>query len=69
MKLALSSLRSKVARRVLAVFLLCALLPFSGLVLVAYYQVAGFFETRNQNQLRDLAKLFGLDVHEKSTKN
>ncbi|MBI2228154.1 MAG: GAF domain-containing protein [Deltaproteobacteria bacterium] len=67
MKLALSSLRSKVARRVLAVFLLCALLPFSGLVLVAYYQVAGFFETRNQNQLRDLAKLFGLDVHEKLT--
>ena len=67
MKLALSSLRSKVARRVFAVFLLCALLPFSGLVLVAYYQVAGFFETRNQNQLRDLAKLFGLDVHEKLT--
>ncbi len=65
MKLALSSLQSKVARRVLAMFLLCALLPFSGLVLLAYYQVAGFFETRNQNQLRDLAKLFGMDVHEK----
>ena len=65
MKLALSSLQSRVARRVLAVFLLCALLPFSGLVLLAYYQVAGFFETRNQNQLRDLAKLLGSDVHEK----
>ena len=67
MKLAVRSLQSKVARRVFAVFLLCALLPFSGLVLLAYYQVAGFFETRNQNQLRDLAKLFGLDVHEKLT--
>jgi len=65
MKFAVSSLQSKVARRVFAVFLLCALLPFSGLVLLAYYQVVDFFETRNQNQLRDLAKLFGTDVHEK----
>jgi len=65
MKLALRSLQSRVARRVFAVFLLCALLPFSGLVLLAYYQVVDFFETRNQNQLRDLAKLFGTDVHEK----
>jgi len=65
MKLAVRSLQSRVARRVFAVFLICALLPFSGLVLITYYQVVGFFETRNQNQLRDLAKLFGTDVHEK----
>jgi len=65
MKFAVRSLQSKVARRVFAVFLLCALLPFSGLVLLAYYQVVEFFETRNQIQLRDLAKLFGTDVREK----
>ena len=61
------SLRSKIARRIFAVFLICALLPFAGLVLLAYYQVVEFFETKNQDQLRDLAKLFGMDVHEKLT--
>jgi len=65
--LQLGSLRSKVAQRIFAVFLICALLPFAGLVLIAYHQVVGFFETKNQEQLRDLAKLFGLDIHEKLT--
>jgi signal transduction histidine kinase len=61
------SLRSKIAPRIFAVFLICALLPFTGLVLIAYHQVVEFFETKNQDQLRDLAKLFGMDVHEKLT--
>ncbi len=61
------SLRSKIAQRIFAVFLICALLPFAGLVLIAYHQVVEFFETKNQDQLRDLAKLFGMDVHEKLT--
>ncbi len=61
------SLRSKVAQRIFVVFLICALLPFAGLVLIAYHQVVEFFETKNRDQLRDLAKLFGMDVHEKLT--
>ncbi|MEO6163675.1 MAG: BRCT domain-containing protein, partial [Candidatus Binatia bacterium] len=60
-----TSLRSRVAQRIFSVFLLCALLPFAGMVLIAYYQVATFFETKNQSQLRDLAKLFGAEVHER----
>jgi len=67
MFLASTSLRSKIARRIFAVFLLCALLPFAGLVLLAYHQVVTFFETKNKSQLRDLAKLFGMDVHERLT--
>jgi signal transduction histidine kinase/HAMP domain-containing protein len=62
-----TSLRSKVAQRIFAVFLLCAILPFAGLVLLAYHQVATFFESKNSSQLRDLAKLFGMDVHERLT--
>ena len=62
-----TSLRSRVAQRIFSVFLLCALLPFAGLVLIAYYQVASFFETKNQSQLHDLAKLFGTEVHERLT--
>jgi signal transduction histidine kinase/HAMP domain-containing protein len=62
-----SSLRSKIARRIFALFLICGLLPFAGLLFIAYHQVVEFFETKNQEQLRDLAKLFGLDIHEKLT--
>jgi signal transduction histidine kinase/HAMP domain-containing protein len=60
-----SSLRSKIARRIFALFVICGLLPFAGLALIAYHQTVEFFETKNQEQLRDLAKLFGLDIHEK----
>ena len=62
-----TSLRSRVAQRIFSVFLLCALLPFAGLVLIAYHQVVAFFEIKNQSQLRDLAKLFGSEVHERLT--
>lgn len=59
------SLRSKIAQRIFALFIICGLLPFAVLAYVAYHQTVEFFETKNQEQLRDLAKLFGLDIHEK----
>ncbi len=62
-----TSLRSRVARRIFVVFLVCAFLPFGGLVLVSYHQVATFFEQRNERQLRALAKLFGVDLFQKLT--
>src|ERR1700752_111894 len=62
-----TSLRSRVARRIFGLFLICAFLPFGGLVLVSYYQVASFFDQKNQNQLRALAKVVGMDVFEKLT--
>ena len=60
-----SSLRSKVARRIFWVFLSCALLPCAGLIVVSYLQIENFFFDKSERQLRDLAKLFGLDVHER----
>jgi signal transduction histidine kinase len=65
MKFQTSSLRSKVARRIFSIFLLCALLPFAGLVVISYYQVKTFFDEKNHRQLHDLAKLYGMDVHER----
>jgi signal transduction histidine kinase/HAMP domain-containing protein len=62
-----TSFQSRVARRIFAAFLLCSLLPFAGLVLVAYHQIAIFFDAKSQSQLRDFAKLFGMDVHERLT--
>ncbi|MDP2602592.1 MAG: ATP-binding protein [Deltaproteobacteria bacterium] len=63
--LGFTSFHSRVARRIFAAFLLCSLLPFAGLVLAAYYQIAAFFDAKSQSQLRDTAKLFGMDAHEK----
>ncbi len=65
MRLEASSLRSKVARRIFFIFLLCGLLPFAALVAISYYQVGSFFDEKNHRQLRDLAKLYGMDVHER----
>jgi len=62
-----TSLRSRVARRIFVVFLVCAFLPFGGLVLVSYHQVVTFFDQRNERQLRALAKLFGVDLFQKLT--
>src|SRR5437870_169104 len=60
-----TSLRSSVARRIFLIFLLCAFLPFGTLVLVSYHQVEKFFSQRSQRQLREMAKLFGMDVFQR----
>ncbi len=67
MKLESHSLRSKVARRIFVVFLVCAVIPFTGLLLTSYYQVATIFKDRNQQQLRALAKIIGMELFEKLT--
>lgn len=61
--LQLESLHSKVARRIFVAFLLCALIPFAGLVIIAYSQVASFFNEKSQRQLHEMAKAFGMDIH------
>jgi signal transduction histidine kinase len=62
---AATSLRSRIARRIFGVFLLCALIPFAGLVLVSYRQVTEFFNDKSQRQLRALAKSLGMDTYER----
>jgi signal transduction histidine kinase/cell division protein FtsL len=60
-----TALRSKVARRILGVFLLCALVPFAGLAIFSYHQVSAFFNEKTQRQLRAMAKTFGMDIYER----
>lgn len=67
MSIEASSLRSKVARRIFWIFLSCALLPCAALIAISYVQVEQFFTEKNQRELRDLAKIFGLDLHERLT--
>ena len=65
MKFETRSLCSKVAWRFFSIFLLRALLPFAGLVVISYYQVKTFFDEKNHRQLHDLTKLYGMGVHER----
>jgi len=60
-----TSLRSRVARRIFGVFLLCALIPFAGLAIVTYHQVSAFFNEKTQRQLRAMAKTYGMDIYER----
>lgn len=60
-----TSLRSRVARRIFGVFLVCAIIPFAGLITISYWQVTTFFNEKSQRQLRALAKTFGMDVLER----
>ncbi len=61
------SLRSKVARRIFAVFLICTIVPFAGLLSISYYEVATYFNNRSQQQLRALAKIIGMEIFERLT--
>jgi signal transduction histidine kinase len=60
-----SSLRSRIARRIFGTFVICAFIPFAGLVIVSYRQVTEFFSEKSQTQLRALAKTFGMDTYER----
>jgi hypothetical protein len=59
-----TSLRSRVARRIFGVFLVCALIPFAGLAAVSFHQVSEFFHDKTQRQLRAMTKALGADAFE-----
>ena len=50
-------LRTRVARRVLALFALCALVPIGALALFSYVYVSNQLETQSRNRLRQASKL------------
>ncbi len=60
-----TSLSSRVARRIFAVFLLCALIPFAGLVVMSFHQVSEFFHEKSERQLRAMTKALGADTFER----
>ncbi len=63
--LSATSLRSRVARRVFGVFLVCAFIPFAALVIFSYYKVNAFFNDRTQHQLRAMAKTLAVDTFQR----
>lgn len=65
MKIDRSFLRSKVARRIFIVFILCALVPISGLTILSYFQVSGELKTQSMEQLYNSAKVHGLSIYER----
>jgi signal transduction histidine kinase/HAMP domain-containing protein len=60
-----TSLRSRVARRIFGIFLLCALIPFAGLAVVSFHQVSEFFHEKTKRQLRAMTKALGADSFER----
>lgn len=65
MKIDRSFLKSKVARRIFILFILCAMLPISGLAVLSYVQVSKELKTQSMEQLYNSAKVHGLGVYEK----
>jgi putative nucleotidyltransferase with HDIG domain len=57
--------RSRVARRIVVLFILCALLPVLGLAIVASTQVTRELRAASQQRLRQAAKSAGMDLIER----
>ncbi len=65
MKLDRSFLRSKVARRIFILFILCALVPISGLTALSYFQVSKELKTQSMEHLYNSAKVHGLSIYDR----
>ena len=65
MKIDRSFLRSKVARRIFILFILCALVPISGLTVISYIQVSKELKNQSMEQLYNSAKVHGLSIYER----
>ena len=62
-----SYLHSRVARRLFALFVLCALLPVSVLAAIAYFKVTHELQRQAYQRLRQTSKTAGLTVYERLT--
>jgi signal transduction histidine kinase len=65
MKLELTSFRTKVARRIFVLFIICAILPISVLALVSFIHVKGQLHDQSQNRLRQEGKAIGMAIIER----
>ena len=60
-------LRSKVGRRIVLLFVLCALLPIGGLAVVSYTQVTNQLNEQSRQRLREASKSKGMAILERLT--
>ena len=65
MKIEPRFLRSKVGRRILLLFILCALLPIGGLAVVSFTQVTNQLTEQSRQRLREASKSKGMAIMER----
>lgn len=65
MRIETTFLRSKVARRIFVLFVLCALLPIAGLAIISYRQVSNQLSRQSQSRLRQATKATGMSIFER----
>ena len=65
MKLDSTFLRSKVARRIFTLFILCALLPITALAFISFGQVTDQLYEQSQRRLHQASKAVGLSIFER----
>ena len=65
MKLDMTFLRSKVARRVFLLFVVCAMLPIIALALISFRQVTEQLREQSRKQLQQESKTQGMNLYER----
>ena len=65
MKIELTFLRSKVARRIFALFIFCALVPILALAFVSFTQVTEQLHSQSQKRLHQSNKALGMSIIER----
>ena len=65
MRIDVAFLRSKVARRIFLLFMLCAMIPIFGLALISYARVSTQLKEQSMHRLYNAVKTHGMSVYEK----
>lgn len=65
MKIDPSFLRSKVARRIFALFVFCAVVPILALAIISFTQVRGQLDSQSQRRLYQSSKALGMSIFER----
>ena len=65
MKIELTFLRSKVARRIFALFIFCALVPILALAIISFSQVREQLYEQGQRRVHQLSKALGMSIFER----
>jgi len=65
MRLDTISLRSRVARRIFSLFILCALLPLGTLAVLAFHHVSGQLMAQSEQHLRQTSKAQGMSISQR----
>ena len=65
MKMDLSFIKRKVARRIFVQFVLCALVPIIALAIVSFFQVRAELEKQGQTRLHEATRSLGTSIYER----